>query len=145
MIVVALWWIYFDSAAEEAEESLRGHANPVLAAADAYSYIHLLLVAGIVYFAFGARWAVAGIGAPLDEVAQAGLFGGVALYLVGHAAFRRRLTRTRVNLELAAAVFLGAEYVLARASMLDAWTCLTGIAAVLAWLTVAETRRAQRA
>src|SRR5436190_4984819 len=47
LVTIALWWIYFDRFAAAAEEKLRGHDEPVLAAADAYSYLHLPLVAGI--------------------------------------------------------------------------------------------------
>src|SRR4051812_41015985 len=54
-ITVALWWIYFDRFAATAERRLREHDDPVLAAADAYSYLHLLLVAGIIVFAVGVK------------------------------------------------------------------------------------------
>ena len=53
LITIALWWAYFDELAEIAEQRLREHDDPVLAAADGYSYIHLLLVAGIIVFAVG--------------------------------------------------------------------------------------------
>jgi low temperature requirement protein LtrA len=138
LIVVGLWWTYFDRAADDAEEHLRRHDNPVLAAADAYSYIHLLLVAGIVLFAFGAKWAIAGVDIELDPVARAGLFGGVALYLVGHCAFRLRMTGHIDEFELLAALVIGIEFVLmAHAS---AWIALVGIAVVLAALTLFESR-----
>jgi low temperature requirement protein LtrA len=139
LIVVGLWWTYFDRAAEDAEEHLRRHDNPVLAAADAYSYIHLLLVAGIVYFAFGAKLAIAGIDIQLDAVARAGLFGGVALYLLGHSAFRLRMTGRADMLEVIAAGVIGIEWLVLRNS--DAWVALVWIAIVLAVLTFRETRQ----
>ena len=138
LIVVGLWWVYFDRAAEEAEARLREHDNPVLAAADAYSYLHLLLVAGIVFFAFGAKWAIAGIDVQLDPVAHLGLFGGVALYLLGHAAFQLRMNGSADILELAAAIVLGIEWLLLRNQV--AWIALVAIAVVLAALTFRETR-----
>jgi low temperature requirement protein LtrA len=92
VITIALWWAYFDRLAAEAEEGLRASKAPVLAASDAYSYIHLVLVAGIIVFAAGARIAVAGIDQPLTAPASLALGGGIALYLVGLVAFRRRLT-----------------------------------------------------
>ena len=52
-MIVALWWVYFDRVAPAAEQRLREHGDPVLAASDAYSYLHLLLVAGIIVFAVG--------------------------------------------------------------------------------------------
>jgi len=48
LITIGLWWTYFDRFAAVAEERLRGHTDPVIAAADAYSYVHLVLVAGII-------------------------------------------------------------------------------------------------
>src|SRR5213078_725120 len=84
LITVGLWWTYFDSFAATAEERLRRHSDPVLAAADAYSYLHLLLVAGIIVFAVGAKGAVAHVADPLTEGARLALCGGVAAYLAGH-------------------------------------------------------------
>src|SRR6202035_5114832 len=89
---IGLWWTYFDRFAATAERRLRRHADPVLAAADGYSYMHLLLVAGIIVFAVGAKHAVANLAAPLPAGARLALCGGVALYLLGHAAFRLRMT-----------------------------------------------------
>jgi low temperature requirement protein LtrA len=59
LITIGLWWTYFDRFAATAEERLRTYDDPVLTAADAYSYLHLLLVAGIIVFAVGAKDAVA--------------------------------------------------------------------------------------
>ena len=78
LITVALWWTYFDRFATVAEERLRTHDDPVLAAADAYSYLHLVLVAGIIVFAVGVKLAVHDVGEPLDDATRLALCGGVA-------------------------------------------------------------------
>lgn len=91
VITVALWWTYFHRVAEEAERRLRVHDDPVLAAADAYSYLHFIMIAGIIVFATGAKLAVEGNADSLPDAARLALCGGVALYLAGHAAFRWRL------------------------------------------------------
>jgi low temperature requirement protein LtrA len=91
LITMALWWTYFDRFAATAEERLRSHDDPVLAAADAYSYLHLVLVAGIIVFAVGVKLAVHDVGDPLSDAARLALCGGVALYLVGHVAFAWRM------------------------------------------------------
>ena len=49
---------YFDRVAGEAEDRLGGHEEPVLAAADADSYLHLLLVSGVIVSAIGLKAAV---------------------------------------------------------------------------------------
>jgi len=138
-MVIGLWWTYFDSFASTAEQRLRDHDDPVLAAADGYSYIHLLLVAGIVIFAVGAKAAIAHVNEPLSDGAQLCLFGAVALYLAGHAAFRLRMTGTIAYAKLAA---LAAVAVAFAATSFDsnAWIALVVLACVLAALTFQETR-----
>jgi low temperature requirement protein LtrA len=91
LTVAGLWWTYFERAASEAEQRIRDQAEPVLAAADAYSYLHLLLVAGIIIFAVGVKLSTAHAASPLGAAARFALCGGIALYLLGHAAFRLRL------------------------------------------------------
>ncbi len=55
LTAIGMWWTYFDRVAEVAQARLREHDDPVLAAADAYSYLHLVIVAGIIIFAAGVR------------------------------------------------------------------------------------------
>jgi low temperature requirement protein LtrA len=86
LATVGLWWTYFDELATAAEDRLRVHDDPVLAAADAYSYLHLLIVAGIIVFAVGAKLAIRGAGP-----GGLALCGGVALYLIGQVGFARRM------------------------------------------------------
>jgi low temperature requirement protein LtrA len=138
-IVVGLWWTYFDRFAADAEERLRRHDSPVLAAADGYSYIHLLLVAGIVIFAVGAKAAIAHVNQPLSDGAHLCLFGGVALYLAGHAAFRLRMTGTLSHAKLAALAAVGAAFVITSFGS-NAWIALLVLASVLTALTFQETR-----
>jgi low temperature requirement protein LtrA len=103
LITIGLWWTYFDRFAGVAEDRLRGHHDPVIAAADAYSYLHLAVVAGIIIFAVGARAATAHATAQLPVGARLALCGGVAAYLLAHSAFLLRIVG-RVHVpELAAA------------------------------------------
>jgi low temperature requirement protein LtrA len=94
-LVSALWWLYFDVAAIMARElvnSLSG-IEQVRAARDAYSYLHLPMVAGIVLFALGLKKTLEDVGEPLATVPAFALAGGVALYLLAHCAFFLRLAR----------------------------------------------------
>jgi low temperature requirement protein LtrA len=92
VITIGLWWAYFERSADAAEARLRGHGDPVLAAADGYSYLHLLIVAGIIIFAVGARVLMHGSpDATLAEAHRLVLCAGVALYLLGHLGFCLRL------------------------------------------------------
>ena len=137
LITLGLWWIYFDQFAALAEERLREHNDPVLAAADAYSYLHLVIVAGIITFAVGIKLLVHGsIGAHLHGPARLALCGGVAVYLIGHAAFRLRMTGAGGYGRPAVAVVLVALYALAGG--LPAWSKAAIVTMLVAALCVHE-------
>jgi low temperature requirement protein LtrA len=136
LITVGLWWTYFVQFAAAAEQRLRGHEDPVLAASDAYSYLHLLLVGGIIVFAVGMRVAVRDVGHPLSEAARLALCGGVALYLAGHAAFRLRLMRGwSLEKPIAATASLG---VFAIGTGWPGWSVASAVAAIVVLLCVRE-------
>jgi low temperature requirement protein LtrA len=138
LITVAMWWTYFDRFADIAEARLRRHSDPVLAAADAYSYVHLAIVAGIIIFAVGVKLLVrANVGEPLPDPARLALCGGVALYLAGHVAFRLRISG-EVGYEklIAAGVLLGL-YV--ASGDVAAWITASAVAALMGLLCVVET------
>ena len=94
VVVSALWWLYFDVAAILARRRLM-HAKGLelhRLALQAYSYLHLPMVAGIVLFALGLKTTVGHVGEALDTVPGVALCGGTALYLLGHIAFLFRTT-----------------------------------------------------
>ena len=148
--VAALWWAYFDVAALLAQRALsagRG-ASQARLARDAYSYLHLPLVVGIVLFALGLKKTLEHTGDPLGAVPAASLFGGLALYLLAHVAFKLRTTHllSRPRLVAAAALLavapLGVELdALASLALAAVLTC-----ALVAFETVrfGETRREVR-
>jgi low temperature requirement protein LtrA len=92
-LAAALWWLYFDVIVWLGERRLSqtppGKEQNELAR-DSYSLIHFPIVAGIVLVAFGLKKTLGHVGDPLDRVAAAALVGGVAVYLLGHVAFRWR-------------------------------------------------------
>ena len=94
VVVTALWWLYFDVAAIFARRRLMQASGLDRArlARDAYNYLHLPLVAGIVLFAFGLKTTIGDVGAELATVPAVALCGGAALYLLGHMAFLFRST-----------------------------------------------------
>ena len=150
LLAVLLWWAYFDVVSLAAQRRLdrAGRAERAILARDAYTYIHYVIVAGIVGFAVGCKELV---GDPTDHLATAdaaALCGGVALYLLGHAIFRFRMTRTiglhhLVAAGAAAALILVAPHVsaLAVAGLLAA---VLGGAAISERLELAGLRRRQR-
>jgi len=63
-------------------------------ARDSYSYLHFLMVAGIVLTALGMKKVLGDVEDPLKTVPAFALLGGLSLYLLGHVAFRYRHVRT---------------------------------------------------
>jgi low temperature requirement protein LtrA len=94
VVVSALWWLYFDVAAIFARRRLMhaGGLERARVARDAYSYLHLPMIAGIVLFALGLKTTLHHVGTALDTVPAVGLCAGAALYLLAHIAFLWRTT-----------------------------------------------------
>src|SRR5215210_1946451 len=91
-LAAALWWAYFDLVMLTAERRLSAASGEERArlARDCYSYLHLPMVAGIIFVALGIKEILAHVGDPLGTIPAVALCGGVALYLLGHNAFRLR-------------------------------------------------------
>jgi low temperature requirement protein LtrA len=92
-VAACLWWSYFDWViyiTQARLEEATGSARATFAR-DAYSYLHLPMVGGIVLFAFGLKTTLGDVGGSLGSVPALGLCGGVALYLLAHVALRLRI------------------------------------------------------
>ena len=88
----ALWWLYFSSISDRMSEALAKSENPVLLARDAFTYGHVLIIAGIILVAVGDELVIAH---PLDELGTAELLtvvAGPVFYLGAQAALRWRMT-----------------------------------------------------
>ncbi len=94
VVVSALWWLYFDVAAIFARRRLVQASGIERArlARDAYSYLHLPMVTGIVLFAYGLQATLHHPGETLHRVPAVALCGGTALYLLAHVGFLFRTT-----------------------------------------------------
>jgi low temperature requirement protein LtrA len=151
LLTVLLWWAYFDVVSTAAERRLRRAAlgERSVLARDAYTYLHYVIVAGIVGFAVGCKDLVARPTDHLSAAAAAALCGGVAVYLFGHALFRLRMTRTVGRHHLAGAV--AAAALIAVAPHVSALAVAALLALVLgaaaAWerIEVGDLRRRQQA
>jgi low temperature requirement protein LtrA len=136
LITVGLWWSYFGRFAGAAESRLRAHTEPVLAASDAYSYLQLVVIAGIIIFAVGARLVIAGGGSGLGDSGRLALCGGVALYLGGLVLVRWRLLGSTPLMKVAAAIVLAAVGFFATG--LPGWVAALVVALVLAVVSGGE-------
>jgi low temperature requirement protein LtrA len=102
----ALWWLYFGALSARTHEVMRTHEDPGRLARDAYTYLHLPIVAGIIAVAVGDDLLIAAPGEALDGVGLAMVLGGPALYLVGETLFRARLTGVASGQRLLVAALL---------------------------------------
>ena len=88
----ALWWLYFTYVAAIAERRLeRADRDRTHLARDGYTYLHVLLVAGIIVSAVGDELVIAHPTDTLPAEEVLALVAGPALYLVGHVLFRLRM------------------------------------------------------
>jgi len=117
LVAFGLWWAYFDVVAIVSERRFReseGHRR-LRIARDSYSYLHLPMIAGIVFVALGVKKTLGHVDEPLETIPSFALFGGIALYYAGHIGFRLRnvgtLNRPRLValLVCAALIPLGTE------------------------------------
>jgi low temperature requirement protein LtrA len=102
----ALWWLYFGAAAEHSRAVMSTCDDPGRLARDAYTYLHLPIVAGIIATAVGDDQLIAEPHQPLHGVGLAMVLGGPTLYLLGEYLFRWRMTRTANTKRLAVAAVL---------------------------------------
>jgi low temperature requirement protein LtrA len=96
LVVAASFWLaYFDFFSAGAQRLLsdRSGEQRVALARDAYTYLHLPMVAGIVLFAFGMRTTLAHVHAHLHLIPALALCGGSALYLLAYVGLRWRVSR----------------------------------------------------
>ncbi len=141
-LAAALWWMYFDVVALISARRLiaagPGKVQNELAR-DSYSFIHVLLIAGIVLVAFGLKSTIAHAEEHLHDVEAFALLGGVAVYLIGLVAFRWRQAHTLNRERLGLAIVL--LILVPVAVQVPAWLALLA-AVVLIWVMIAAENRA---
>jgi low temperature requirement protein LtrA len=105
----ALWWTYFDVvaliSARRLSEAPVGRVQNELAR-DSYSFIHLLMIAGVVLIALGMKVTIGHYDEHLHAEPAFALLGGVAIYLLGLVAFRYRHIQTLNRHRLGLAIVL---------------------------------------
>lgn len=143
MLSIALWWIYFDTTALAAERELsrlRGVERAGLAI-DGYTYLHLLLISGIVLAALGVEEVIAHVedAEPLGWFGASALYGGVSCYLAGVAFFWLRVARNVKWLRFGAAVLFLAGVPIA--ALLPPLVALAVIVTACAVLILVESAR----
>ena len=86
---VAMWAVYFNIGAERASRLIASSDDPGRLARSGYTYIHILIVAGIILAAVGDELVLQHPSGHASAGAVATIVGGPALYLAGNALFKR--------------------------------------------------------
>jgi low temperature requirement protein LtrA len=130
IVATSFWLAYFDFFPIRAQQLLsdRDGEQRTALARDAYTYLHLPMVTGVVLFAFAMKTTLAQVGDQLDTISALGLCGGSALYLLSYVALRLRVSRTLGRGRLIAAV--ACVLLLPVALAVPALVALTLVAAV---------------
>jgi low temperature requirement protein LtrA len=140
-LAAALWWTYFDVvaliSAKRLSQAEVGRVQNELAR-DSYSYVHLLLIAGVVMIALGLKVTIGHYDEHLHDVPAFALLGGVAIYLIGLVAFRYRHIRTLNRHRLGLAIVL---LLLVPVAMEIPALLTVAIAVVLMWAMIAFEHR----
>jgi low temperature requirement protein LtrA len=100
----ALWWLYFNFIAAAAVERLAAAENSTIVARDAYTYLHAVIVAGIIVTAVGDELVIAHPGELPTDAELIAIVAGPALYLLSHVLLRLRLDGTVSPRRLSGAV-----------------------------------------
>ncbi|MGI9823000.1 low temperature requirement protein A [Agromyces sp. Marseille-Q5079] len=132
----ACWWIYFDHGERVGPEAIAAHEAPARLARTAYSWVHLLIIAGIVVLGVGDKEVLAH---PHEHSpgAVVTVIGGPLLFLGGTLLFRRVLEGRWMRAQLGG---LGLLVVLAALSgLLDPLSMGVLAALVLAATAAGET------
>jgi len=90
---LAMWWIYFSFTAEAASEAISHARNPGRLAREAYTYTHLLPIAGVIVAAVADEWTIHHPVGRTDLKTALALIGGPFLFLLGGALFKRAVFR----------------------------------------------------
>ncbi|MDJ0497730.1 MAG: low temperature requirement protein A [Acidimicrobiia bacterium] len=141
VMVLAMWWSYFDWLFPIGERSLKQASGTALGrlARDAYTVGHYPLVAGVILFAVGTEELLAHPEAALDAGARWAFFGGLAAFLGAQALMTLRLTGHMAWERFSVVVvLLGAAAVLGTVS--GAVLAFIALAIVLAGLVVEAAR-----
>jgi len=105
-VASSFWLAYFDFFSIRVQRMLadRGGAQRAALARDAYSYLHLPMIMGIVLFASAMKTTLGHVGDELDTIPALWLCGGCALYLFAYVALRIRVARSLSRGRFVAAV-----------------------------------------
>jgi len=136
LTTAAFWWLYFSYVAQIAQRRLELAERRTEMARDAYTYLHVVLVAGVIVAAVGDEIVIAHPTSVLSAAEIATVAAGPGLYLLGLALFRLRVAGTVAWKRLAGAA--GCVAAGALGSVLPALALSSLVLAVVVAVIVSE-------
>ncbi len=138
-IIAAMWWTYFDVNALAAERHLRtlSGIRQIRLAQHMYSYAHLPMIIGGIFFSLGVKKTLAHTDEVLAMIPAVALCGGLILYLIGQMVVRARCGGRVAWPRLVAVLALGA--LIGVSPQIEALILLSTVAGVFALLVAYET------
>ena len=138
VIAVTMWWLYFDHVERVGGKAIASASNPGRLARLAYTYVHAIIIAGIVLSSAADKEVLKHPDAAVSIWTAAALLGGPALYLVGLILFRWVVARELLISHLVGvAVFLllfGPAFLLSPLAL--AAMTAAGLVGVAVWETI---------
>lgn len=128
---VAMWTVYFNIGAERSSHAIATSDDPGALARSGYTYLHILIVGGIIVVAVGDELVLrhpSGHDGHTNLGTAAAIVGGPLLYLIGNALFKRL---SAPNLPLSHLVGIGLLVLLAPAALITTPLALAAGAAVI--------------
>jgi low temperature requirement protein LtrA len=131
---VAMWWLYFDHGERAGSRAIEKADQPGRLARVAYTYVHALIIGGIVLVSVADKEILGHPDAEMELAAAITIIGGPVLYLVGLLLFRWVVAR-----ELMRSHLVGVAVLLALIAVAFALTpLLLGVVVTLVLVGVAS-------
>jgi low temperature requirement protein LtrA len=141
-----MWWVYFNAVSAIAARRLELAANRTRTARDGYTYLHVVLVGGIIVAAVGDELVIAHPNEELPAAELVAVAAGPTIYLLGLVLFRLRMAGSLSGKRLAGAVACiaaGALGAVAPALVVAALIIATYVAVIAAEIVTGRRRRAR--
>jgi len=139
---VMMWWLYFDHGERAGSRAIAASAEPGRIARLAYTYVHAIIIAGIVLTSVADKEILAHPDEPMRLSTAVVITGGPFVYLVGLQLFRWIVARQVLASHLAGIVLLVLAFAASGlvSPLALAGQCTAALTLVAAWETIVRLR-----
>ncbi|TFB92465.1 MULTISPECIES: low temperature requirement protein A [Cryobacterium] len=139
---VMMWWLYFDHGERAGSRAIAASAEPGRIARLAYTYVHAIIIAGIVLTSVADKEILAHPDEPMRLSTAVVITGGPFVYLIGLQLFRWIVARQVLASHLAGIALLALAFAAAGlvSPLALAGLCTAVLMLVAAWETIVRLR-----